>query len=146
MNHQRLTEAQLAALVRKHKPRVVSRMDPEQVALKPITEARPRKYRNRRCDLDGMKFDSVKEKRHYISLKWQEEARLITDLRRQVRYRLVVNGVDCGAYVADMVYRDAQGVEHVVDVKGYRKGEAYRLFRLKSALMRAVHGITVEEV
>lgn len=141
-----LTEAQLAAIVQKHGPRLVRKPDIEQVVLRPLVQAKPSKYKNKKVNLDGMVFASIKEKKRYVDLRWQEEGRLITGLRRQVAYKLAVNGVDVCAYIADFVYVDLRGRERVEDVKGYRKGEAYRLFKMKKALMLAVHGVVVEEI
>jgi len=60
-----------------------------------------------------------------------------------VRYPLVVNGVQVCEYRADFVYFDrAKGAVSVVDVKGYRTAE----YRIKKALMLAVHGIAIVEV
>lgn len=143
----RLTEEQLAAMVQRNKPRVVSRMDIEQVTLKPIEEAKPRKYRNRKCDLEGMKFDSVKEREHYLDLKLRERAGEIRDIRRQVKFDIVVNGHPITRFYADFVYHDIRKDKQIVeDVKGFKGGESYRRFRLKKKLMFAVHRIVVEEV
>jgi hypothetical protein len=63
----------------------------------------------------------------------------------QPRFPLVVNGVDLEAYVADFSYIDsATGQRVVEDVKSV-PGDS-RLWRLKKALMVALHGIDVQEV
>jgi hypothetical protein len=70
------------------------------------------------------------------------DAGTIYGLRLQPRYPLTVNGVKVGTYVADFAYVDAAGDDVVEDVKGVRTP----VFKLKAKLMKAVHGITVEEI
>ena len=45
-------------------------------------------------------------------------------------------------YVADFVYKDAEGNEVVEDVKGFRTAE----YLLKKKMMRALLGIQIKEV
>jgi len=93
---------------------------------------------------DGLKFDSQAEAKRYDELRLMERAGEIEpgSIRTQVRYALAVNGVHVTAYIADFVYRRAGGADVVEDVKGVRT-EAYRL---KRALMAAVHGIEIQEI
>lgn len=61
----------------------------------------------------------------------------------QPRFDLDVNGVHVTRYLADFAYVDVEtGGRVVEDVKGYATAE----YRLKKALMLAVHGIEVQEV
>jgi hypothetical protein len=55
----------------------------------PVTN---RKYRNQITELDGLKFDSKFEAKVWADLQLQERLGEISDLRRQVKYPLVVNG------------------------------------------------------
>lgn len=85
-------------------------------------------------------FDSKREYTRWCELQVLEAAGVISDLRRQVRYRLDVNGVHVCDYVADAVY--AEGLEQVVeDTKGVRTA----VYRIKAKLMLAVHGIKIRE-
>ena len=99
------------------------------------------KYGNRKVTVDGLTFDSAKEARRWGGLKLLERAGEITDLRRQVRYPIVWNGVKVCAYVADFVYV-LDGVEIVEDVKGFKTA----MYRLKKKLMKACHGVEIHEV
>lgn len=111
-----------------------------QVSEKP---KRPRKYRNKPCSVDGIRFDSKAEMRRYCNLKNLEMAGEISDLRLQVKYPLEVNGSLVCTYVADFVYRIGKSGETVVeDAKGGKATET-AVFRIKSKLMRAIHGITI---
>lgn len=113
------------------------------------------KYKNRKCVVDGIEFDSRKEANRYVELKLILKAGKIKDLRRQVKYVLIpsqrgddkkVIEREC-AYIADFVYKDCEtGKEIVEDVKGYRGGGAYEVFKIKRKLMLYVHGIRIKEV
>ena len=43
------------------------------------------KYFNKKCEYNGLKFDSLKEMRHYIYLKSLEKRGVITDLKLQTK-------------------------------------------------------------
>lgn len=111
-----------------------------------------------------MIFDSKKEYRRYLELKAMEEAEQISDLKRQVKYVLIpaqrepdtigkrggkIKGKlierEC-SYIADFVYKDSQGNTIVEDVKGYRGGGAYEIFKIKRKLMLYLKNIEVKEV
>jgi hypothetical protein len=113
----------------------------------PPPKAKPTKYRNRPFrDAAGVYWHSRKEHRHWLVLRAAEAAGLVRNLRRQVRYRLTVNGVEVGSYVADFVFFDPETDRVVVqDVKSPAT-RRLPLYRLKRNLMRAVWGLTVEEV
>lgn len=122
------------------------------------------KYNAKKVEIDGIKFDSVKEGRRFLELKAMEEAEVISELKRQVKYVLVpaqrepdtigkrggkIKGKllerEC-SYVADFVYKDSKGNTIVEDVKGYRGGGAYEVFKIKRKLMLYIHGIKINEV
>lgn len=122
------------------------------------------KYNAKKVEIDGIRFDSVKESRRFLELKAMEEAEIISDLKRQVKYVLIpaqrepetigkrggkIKGKllerEC-SYVADFVYKDAHGNTIVEDVKGYRGGGAYEIFKIKRKLMLYVHGIKIIEI
>lgn len=121
------------------------------------------KYGNKKCTFEGMVFDSKKEMNRYFELMALEKAGEISGLRRQVEFLLIPEqrepdtigargGVHKGklierkaSYVADFVYvRDKELV--VEDVKGFKGGGAYEVFKIKRKLMLYVHGIKVNEV
>jgi hypothetical protein len=103
--------------------------------------ARRNKYANEATVVHGVRFASRREARRWLELKLLEGAGLIVELRRQVRFELVVNEVPVCAYLADFVYRE-NGELIVEDSKGVRTRE----YRLKARLMRACHGIIIREV
>lgn len=99
------------------------------------------KYRNKKTVVDGIKFDSQREATRYSVLKIMQAAGVISDLRLQVPYVINVNGLKICKYVADFVYID-RGREVVEDVKGMKTPT----YNLKKKLMKAVHGIEIQEV
>lgn len=109
------------------------------------------KYHSRKCELDGIRFDSVKEMHRYAEYKVLEKGGVIKDLKLQVKFQLIPAQKDESGrvveraveYIADFVYRDSDtGLLHVVDAKGVRTRE----YIIKRKLMLWVHGIKIEEV
>ena len=122
------------------------------------------KYHAHKVNVGNMVFDSKKEYRRYLELKTMEEAEVISELKRQVKYVLIpaqrepdtigkrggkIKGKlierEC-SYVADFVYKDSQGNTVVEDVKGYRGGGAYEIFKIKRKLMLYLKNIRIKEV
>ena len=127
------------------------------------------KYKNTKYTYLGIKFDSLKECRRYTELRMLEQAGKIKDLELQKAYELIpaqyeeteeiyTKGAHKGEhkkvlleracnYVADYVYIDCETGKTVVeDVKGYREGGAYSLFKLKRKLMLYRYGIKIKEI
>lgn len=127
------------------------------------------KYKNKKYIIDGIEFDSHKEASRYTELKLLEKAGKIKGLELQKAYELVpaqyeetaeiyTKGAHKGEhkkvlleracnYVADYVYIDCETGKTVVeDVKGYREGGAYSLFKLKRKLMLYRYGIKIKEI
>lgn len=119
-------------------------------AVKALQGARKNKYGAKRVEVDGISFDSTKEGRYYAKLLLAQKANGSPEttpakIERQVWFRFDVNGVHICKYKLDFRITYADGrIEHV-DVKGYKKGSAYRMFVLKKNLMQAIHGITIIE-
>lgn len=68
--------------------------------------AKAAKYRNRKVEIDGFRFDSVHEGRAYSTLKLREKAGEIRDLKLQPVYPLIVQGVKVCDYVGDFEYQE----------------------------------------
>ena len=112
-------------------------------------ENKPKKYKNKECNYEGIHFDSIKEKNRYIQLKLLERAGKIKDLRLQVKFQLLPTTRICGktqpktSYTADFVYWDnLLGREVVEDVKGVKTA----VYQIKRKLMMVQHGIEVVEI
>ena len=106
------------------------------------------KYRNVRCEYNGLKFDSKKERDYYIYLKSLEDQMKIFDLKTQTKFFLQKGFVFKGkkvqpiTYKADFTYYDKQGNYHVVDAKGLKT----QVYLIKKKMMAYVYQIEVEEV
>lgn len=106
------------------------------------------KYNSRKVTRDGMTFDSVKEYKRYCELLLLEKAGAVTDLKRQVKFKLIPSQKIDGkvverscSYVADFVYME-NGKRVVEDAKGFRTTD----YIIKRKLMLWVHGIRIQEV
>ena len=102
---------------------------------------KPSKYRSVRTEVGGISFASKKEARRWSELLLLVRSGHISDLRRQVRFDLDVNGIPVAKYIADHVYRE-KGKNIVEDVKGVLTP----VYKIKRALMLACHGIKIREV
>lgn len=98
------------------------------------------KYNNKPVVVDGHHFPSRREANRYAELKLMERAGLVSELRMQVKYPLVVNGVTVSHYRADFVYVQ-DGKTICEDVKGI----ILDVYRLKKKMMRAQYGIEILE-
>ena len=121
------------------------------------------KFKNQKIEFNGMIFDSKKEYSRYMELKLLEQAGIIKNLKRQVKYVLIPtqyeiqsetlkNGKikenkkvierEC-SYIADFVYEenDKTVVEDV-------KSEITKTvdYKIKKKLMLYVHNIKIKEV
>lgn len=115
------------------------------------------KYRNKPTEVDGYKFDSMREAKRYGELKLLRRAKQIFELQVHVIYPLDVRGIGITTYEADFVYVDVvTGKQVVEDVKPkfatpdarrrYHATPAYRIFAIKKRLMLAIQKIEVTEV
>lgn len=103
------------------------------------------KYHNRKVEIDGIKFDSIKEGHRYLELKLLLKAGKIRDLQMQVEFELIPKqaGERACKYKADFVYHMADTGKMIVeDVKGKRTRE----YIIKRKLMLWRHGIKIVEV
>jgi len=103
---------------------------------------KPAKYRNVKAEIDGIKFDSIKEGRRYFKLKILKMAGEITDIELQPRFDIIVNGKFCGFYKADFRITWKTGNVTIEDAKGMKT----TVYSLKKKLIEAIYGITIVEV
>lgn len=90
---------------------------------------------------DGVRHPSKRQARRWEELKLMERAGHIANLRREVAYKLCVNGHLIATYRADHVYDWKNGGGTVVEDS---KGVATPVFKLKAKLMKACHGIEIK--
>jgi len=112
----------------------------------------PSKYKNKKVQLDGHKFDSEAEAKHYwFTLKPRLDANEITNLQFQPQFLVTIKGRKICTYKADFSYFDSQakgpdgqcGALIVEDVKGY-KTDVYRL--KKKMVEAAFPGTLISEI
>lgn len=91
------------------------------------------KYRNKKIEEDGLKFDSKLEWTRYRQLKLLVRAGLIKDLQTQIKFELQEgfkkNGVSYRpiTYIADFVYTEIKTEKKIIeDTKGM-KTEVYKI-------------------
>ena len=123
---------------------------PRLLALQPAQETARggNKYGARKCEYNGLRFDSQKERRDWQDLEARQAACEIAGLRQGKRgeFRLEVNGVLITTYTPDAVYTDcATGQTVVQDSKSEATARA-RDYPLRKKLMRACFGITIVEI
>lgn len=102
------------------------------------------KYKSEKCEYQGVKFDSIKERNHFIYLKQLEEKGEIWNLRLQVKFPILIENKRICSYIADFVYEDEVG-KHVVDVKSPITSKN-PTFRLKKKLVETQYGVEIEIV
>ena len=94
------------------------------------------KYGSRKTKVDGIIFASQKEATRYGILKLLQKQGKISDLKLQVRFKLV----QTVTYVADFEYHE-NGKRIIEDVKGFRTP----IYKRKKKLMKEQHGIEILE-
>lgn len=106
-------------------------------------EKKKNKFNAQKTDVDGIRFDSKREAHRYQDLKIMQTHGLITDLKLQVSYPLVVNGVHVATYRSDFEYME-YGQKVVEDTKSdYTRKLMW--YRMKKKLMLALYGIEIRE-
>lgn len=87
------------------------------------------KYHNKKVECDGIIFDSIKEKNYYCELKVLRMAGEVIEFERQVTFELQPKFKHDGKtvraikYIADFVVHYPDGLQVVVDTKGFRTKE-----------------------
>lgn len=94
---------------------------------------------------EGIVFDSKREMIRWQKLRFKEIAGLIHSLKRQVTYRIELNGHHFCKYTPDAEYITAEGRLVYEDVKsrGTAKDPAYRL---RKKAFEIYYGVEVSEV
>jgi hypothetical protein len=112
------------------------------------------KFRNVRTEVDGISFASKAEAKRYQELKLLEKAGEIMDLRLQPRYDVHFGDHKICTYVGDFEYyrKLSEKIEAGQAISKWQyvledvKGMATQTYRLKKKLMKACHGIEIQEI
>ena len=112
-------------------------------------DVKQNKYKNKKVEYHGIKFDSNKEMAYYIKLEILEQKGKIKDLELQKVYELQpsfkINGKTYQkiTYKADFSYISVEDNKlHVIDVKGFKT----EVYKLKKKMFAYKYGIEIEEV
>jgi Protein of unknown function (DUF1064) len=105
--------------------------------------AKPGKYRAQPIIVDNIRFASRREAGRWCELRLLERSGEITDLERQIAYRLHVCGKHVATYYCDHRYRDKNGELVVEDVKSTPTRTPQYL--LKKKMLKAEYGIEIKE-
>lgn len=105
------------------------------------------KYRNKKTVVYGFSFDSKKEAERFLELRQMLKEKKISNLVLQKEYEVLPENVRHREiiYIADFTYNTPDGKLVVEDVKGYKRGTAYEVFKIKKKLMYHFHKINVIE-
>jgi hypothetical protein len=103
------------------------------------------KYGNKKTEVDGIVFDSIKESGRYIQLRYLKNAGKIKDLMLQVPFELSVNGEKVASYVADFQYYDIETGQTIVEDVKSSHTRKLPVYRLKKKLMKSIYNITIVE-
>lgn len=105
-----------------------------------------RKYRNRKVECDGFTFDSAKEARIWRDLTVRQRCGDITDLQRQVPFRLTAHGEHICAFIADYTWVEVPSGEYIVADCKSSFTRTLPTYRLKRKLFRANTGFDIQEL
>ena len=110
------------------------------------------KYGNRKCTLDGISFDSVKEMNRYCDLKYMLLAGEIKDLEVHKPFELQEAFRDKNGkwirpitYEADFVYTDVKTGEQVIEDVKSKATASDAVYRIKKKMM-LYKGLEIIEV
>lgn len=112
----------------------LSRKDAEAIGL----VKRKAKYGNARCEEDGIRFQSKKERDRYHVLKLQRTAGSLQWFTMQIPFRLP-GGI---VYRADFLVAWSDGTITIEDVKGVRTKE----YQMKKKLFEASYPLRITEL
>lgn len=79
---------------------------------------RVNKFHNNRTEYNGVIYHSAKEAKYAAELDLLKRAGEVKEWFRQVRVPLCVSGILICTYVVDFMYRDRDGKETYVEIKG----------------------------
>lgn len=108
------------------------------------------KYHNTKVEVDGIRFDSLKEANRYCELKLLERGKAIRSLVLQPKFELQTAFVNADGkkqraitYTADFMYYDIGEDKAIVeDVKGMKT----EVYKIKKKLFEYKYGMVVREI
>ena len=111
-----------------------------------VIEPKLNKFNAKKTEYNGYMYDSKKESNYAKKLDVLINSGDVVCYDKQVKYRMIVNGFNCGYYKLDFKVLYPDGHFEYVDVKGHKSGATYAIFRLKKKIVQALYGIEIIEV
>lgn len=105
--------------------------------------AKRNKFNAKKTEVDGIVFDSKREALRYQDLKIAERCGVISDLKLQTTFPLIVNDVLVASYRSDFEY--TEDGERVVEDTKSEFTRKLMWYRMKKKLMLAIYGIEIRE-
>lgn len=127
--------------VLKHNARInniTSKIDFDNHDDKLLNDKKKSKYNANKVEIDGIKFDSIKEADYYNELKLRLQAGEIKGFCRQAEF-ILGNNV---RYKADFVVFNNDGTSEIIDVKGFKTD----IYKLKKKLFEDKFNLKIIEV
>jgi hypothetical protein len=118
----REAEAQSVLPVQEYRVMILSKSD------------RKNKYKAKKTDYNGAKYDSKLEARVAADLDWRLKAGELIEVKKQVKIPLVVNGITICTYYCDFRTVDKNGQVTYVEAKGME----LPVFQIKKKLFLAL--------
>ncbi len=106
------------------------------------------KYNNKKTEYDGILYDSQKEAAYAQTLDLLKKAKgkdKVLSYVPQMPFLIEIKGKRICKYLLDFMVSYDDRIEYI-DVKGYKKGPAYAMFRIKKKLVEAMFEIQIKEV
>ena len=103
------------------------------------------KFNAKKTEYNGNVYDSKKEADFARDLDLLIRAREVLGYKTQVDYPVFINNKKVFSYKLDFEITDKDGRVRLVDIKGYKKGSAYQIFKLKRKCVEAYYGVKIDE-
>jgi len=118
----------------------------KKIRIAKVGQVKANKYGNRKTTIDGYKFDSNAEAKHYTQLKMLQRAGKIQNLTLQPEFVLqeafTLNGKRYQEikYISDFKYIEPDGTVVITDVKGSLTNE----YKIKKKMFLKRYGVEVK--
>ncbi len=107
------------------------------------------KFSAKKTEYDGIMYDSKSEAvfaRHLDQCRLAKDPKeRVVEVFPQVKFLFVLNGKNIFTYILDFKVAYADKTIKYFDVKGYKKGAAYNVFRIKKKCIEAQYDIAIIE-
>lgn len=105
------------------------------------------KYKAKPVIINGKRYASTKEGKYALELSTRERFGEVSQIQEQVTFSIEINEIHCFNYILDFSFYDhIKQTWRYVDVKGYKAGAAYQMFKLKKKCVEAKFNIIIEEI